>query len=624
MSMRKPSLSFVALFTLAFGLFGAVTACKQQNGLHTLTPGIDVSPTTLAFAPAPVGSAQQILVDVTNVGTADLVIANIKVAADPNSEIAVAQLLENDCHDVRRSGGLTLQPSECARFAVRWTPTAPHAAAGKIEIDSNDPDHQVVNLDVTGQGKSARMRVCGLDPSGQPIADECSKLEQSPPVIPTISYAGVVPNIANARTVRIFNDGDAQLLFTDTKLDATTNPAFSLGGTKPQVIEPGASADLTLTVTAPASGTYRGALTIITNDPYVPTLNVPLIAASLGWKLCIDPDTGLDFGAVPINQSRTLTLTFTNCGSADFTIKSLTFSPFAPTTHEFTIPAGSLPAASTTFSAGDSLKFDVTYSPTQVRNDDASFDFILDIPGAGPGGTLLEIRDSREVIGSGQPPVCNGTAPTAAFTTVRKGVTVDPATFQFDPLDTITLDGTGSTAPNGALTYLWRVASQPAGATDQIAGTGSKVQLQMRQAGDYVVELLVKDSACQSAPLQKTLHVVPKGALHVELTWPQNYGDVDLHLTGPGGQMFQNNCGGNQPCGDVFFAVKQPDWGCANQSCSAQGGVWPDRDRTNDASLDIDQRWGLGPENITYTKPFDGAFDINIHYWCSRQDGPFG
>lgn len=56
---------------------------------------------------------------------------------------------------------------------------------------------------------------------------------------------------------------------------------------------------------------------------------------------------------------------------------------------------------------------------------------------------------------------------------------------------------------------------------------------------------------------------------------------------------------------------KAPDWGQNNQ-------VYPDGKPANDASIDVDQIWGKGPENVNHPKPFDGTFQVMAHTYCNR------
>ncbi len=625
--------ALLGLFVLGLAAL-TQTACHKQGGLALLAPGIAASPQSVDFGPGNAGSTLQMFVDLTSTGTAPVTVSSVTVAEDPNGELSVTSVLLTDCHNLARVGGLVLQPTECARFAVRWAPRAVHAAAGKISIVSDDPDHGILLLPVTGNGTSPALRLCALRADGSEDSAACSRLAEVPPFLPSLDWGVVGANAASTRTLRIYNDGTGPLVLDPPALTAATPQEFKLAGSiTANTVPAGQHADLPLSVTPHANGSLKGGLRLSPGTGL--SLEVPLLAVVQGWRLCVDPPTGLDFGQVPVGQQRALQLTMKNCGSVDFNLKSLAFLPYAPTTGEFTVGAGQLPATPAAFPAGAEVKLDVVYKPTVIRTDNASLDVLLDVP-AQNGSPPQALADTWPVVGQGAAPVCNGTRPVAAIQVFRGGSATasDPNTAQFDPLEHVSLDGSTSTQPNGALTYVWRLVSQPTNGTEQITGGGGRVGLWLKQSGDYVVELVVKDAACQSTPVQVTLHSVPKGAIHVELSWPQYYGDLDLHFVGPGGQFFagyDTSCGfAGLACGDAFFAQQTPDWGCADSLCNQRGGTWPDRSTANDPSLDIDQRWGNGPENTTHMNPFDGTYKIVIHYWCARKcstsscSAPFG
>ena len=114
----------------------ASAGCKEK--LLGISPSISVTPDNLAFGQGMVGTRQQIRVSVSNTGSAVLNISAIKIASDPNNELALFELLSTDCDDQARTGNTALSPGECARFTVTWTPNAVHAATGAVEIDSDD------------------------------------------------------------------------------------------------------------------------------------------------------------------------------------------------------------------------------------------------------------------------------------------------------------------------------------------------------------------------------------------------------------------------------------------------------------------------------------------------------
>jgi hypothetical protein len=601
------------LATGVSGVWGASTGCSAR--LRALPASIEVSPDHLAFSPGAVGSTQELRVQITNGGSATLSITSVKVAADPNGELAIADVLATDCAGKPRSSATTLLTGECAQVAVRWTPAAAHEAQGSIEVDSDDLQTPSVVLPVSGSGVAPALQICVLAPDGSVVTAACSTRGAGLQSIPTVGFGTGLQGQKLTRSVRLFNRGTSALHLSPAPRLAPGTPAdYVLGALAASVIAPGASADLPLSVTPSSNGSLHGTLELLTDDALAADVKVPLLVVVNGWKLCVDPDAGLAFGSLNVGQQQTLTETFSNCGNVDFDLTSFAFVPVSPTAAQFTVPAAQLPRLPLTMKPGAKLPLDVTYAPTLAQADRASFDLRLVVQG---GPTL---QDSWPVTGAGLSAGCPA-KPVAKINAYRNGGTtpINPLTARLTPLDTITLSGASSTV-SGSPQYLWQANSEPAGANDPLVGSGVQVKIQVRQVGDYQLSLVVKDAqGCASAPASITLHVVPQGAVHVELTWRENYGDLDLHYLGPGGTLDEIS----PDQGDLFWNYSQasavgsnvtrtpnanPDWG-RNNTVAADGNG------SDDASLDVDQQWGYGPENITHPHPFDGTYQMLVHYY---------
>ena len=80
---------------------------------------------------------------------------------------------------------------------------------------------------------------------------------------------------------------------------------------------------------------------------------------------------------------------------------------------------------------------------------------------------------------------------------------------------------------------------------------------------------------------------------HIQINWDKDDTDVDLHFSWSGGSK-------------CYFSNKTPDWGGAAVS----------------PRLDVDDRNGYGPENITIDAlPGPGAYSIFVHYWSDHGNG---
>jgi len=97
----------------------------------------------------------------------------------------------------------------------------------------------------------------------------------------------------------------------------------------------------------------------------------------------------------------------------------------------------------------------------------------------------------------------------------------------------------------------------------------------------------------------------PSGGIQVELTWADDFGDVDVHLR----NVTRTALDGWWTTDDCHWRNQTPDWGPAGAAA--------------DPSLDLDDRDGLGPENITIdTDPASGTHTVGVHYFCSEEMGP--
>jgi hypothetical protein len=168
------------------------------------------------------------------------------------------------------------------------------------------------------------------------------------------------------------------------------------------------------------------------------------------------------------------------------------------------------------------------------------------------------------------------------------------------PLATLSLTATCND-PEAAITgYRWSVDQRPSGSTalpspDNALTTSFFVDL----AGDYVLRMTALQ--LRGDPLTSCttpIHAVPPQDLHVQLVWDTDSSDVDLHLLGPSGGTYFDS---TNP-GDCYYAHRRAQW----------GGPGTD----DDATLDIDDTNGYGPENINVISPQAGTYTVGVHYYC--------
>ncbi|MFH1468582.1 MAG: choice-of-anchor D domain-containing protein [Pseudomonadota bacterium] len=125
---------------------------------------------------------------------------------------------------------------------------------------------------------------------------------------------------AHTLTVRIDNDGDGDLRLQGFAWGTASAP-FVLGGPATLLVEPGESTSLQVTFDPILDGTHRATLAIDSDDPWRPTVRLPVQAEGLAPSLAVD--SPLDFGAVALGCAAEAPLFLHNTGSLDLTVTDI-------------------------------------------------------------------------------------------------------------------------------------------------------------------------------------------------------------------------------------------------------------------------------------------------------------
>ncbi|MDH5491966.1 MAG: hypothetical protein OEY14_08425, partial [Myxococcales bacterium] len=154
----------------------------------------------------------------------------------------------------------------------------------------------------------------------------------------------------------------------------------------------------------------------------------------------------------------------------------------------------------------------------------------------------------------------------------------------------------------------WTVTSRPTGSSSSPApSTSPTASLYLDGSGDYGLQLCATDDELEVACCTTSVTATAPGAIHVELSWDQPHGDVDLHLlnvtrTQPDGWWTTDDCNWTNP---------GPEWGPLGADANP--------------TLDVDDQDGFGPENITIdVNPASGTYALALHYYCDQSAGGSG
>lgn len=158
--------------------------------------------------------------------------------------------------------------------------------------------------------------------------------------------------------VRINNTGTTPETLGSIGLTNDATSAFSVSGAPASgtVIQPQTGVDISVSYSPSVAGTQTGSITVPDGDG---TLTIPLTGTSINavHSISVTP-WPLDFGAVPVGQSKTETFVVTNTGNVDATLTKAK----APIGGEFSVAAPI--NEGTVLGVGQTLDVDVTFTPT--------------------------------------------------------------------------------------------------------------------------------------------------------------------------------------------------------------------------------------------------------------------
>ena len=156
---------------------------------------------------------------------------------------------------------------------------------------------------------------------------------------------------------------------------------FSLGKLRlPAKLRPHASLDVSVSFAPAKKGTATGSITVTSDDPKSPTVNVQGTGVSSGGgtTLTISPSS-LDFGNVKVGTTASLQTTLTATGG------SVTISSDSTNSSEFSITGLALPV---TLASGKSVQATIQFTPNASGNATGKAGFVSD---AGNSPTLVNL-----------------------------------------------------------------------------------------------------------------------------------------------------------------------------------------------------------------------------------------
>ncbi len=557
----------------------------QTNSLETPTvevpitgrgvePALIADPTVVDFGRVVVGRTVTATITLTNSG--DRVLEVIRATVDPET-------LTEFTADVQRS---MLDPATAHPLVISYTPSDLGPDEGRVLVLDNGPRAEQLAVLIRGLGVESDIEV---EPLNLSFTGLYAGQTQTLPFF--VRNIGEQPHLLTAlQFVSTGTSGAGEF-----SLDAMQNLTASL----PITIAPGEAQQVDVVyqpidaisdmaqISVESTG-LPAPVTVIVNgeaDP-APTPRIEVMPAAL------------DFGQVEVNQSRPLNLRINNVGNADLILNSLSIEP-AGAPYSFSME----PTPGTSLRPQDSSEFQVLFNPTQVGTSAAE----VVIASSDPSMPEVRIPLTGEGINTQIPSIFVDPNP-LDFGMVPRGVSASRSLL-------VRNDGT---AP--LVVQLVLLNNNAGGRFTVPMPPASNTTLQPGQQLNFAVEyfdngivmthngmLEIQSNAPTGpvmVPLSATTEPPPPAItdIAINLTWTSTNADIDLHLLRPGGSFF------DRP-DDCCFCNTNPDWGVANQN-------------QDNPFLDRDDLFGPGPENINLTQAENGEYQVVVHYFNDRGDGP--
>ena len=599
-------------------LLGLVVGCGNcESSTDAAESGqILISPDPIAFAQVPIGTSEDLVVLVLNVASEPLTLFDVVLEGRDGGSTTGLELVE------RPDVPFEIDADGQTQFLLRYTPqegqTAPRA---RLRFPSTDArftrdEPKVVNIDALGN-------------------------EPRIEVIPnSVRFPRLPPGEREEQTVRLRNVGSAALKIWE-------EPAYS-GGEDFRLTPPqgrtypielaiwdadaaqndplGYEVEMLVGYAPVGNGADSGEILLVSNDPSgaiessegeIRATRVIDINANADAPCILVDGITRNFGQVPIGNASAEVVTVSNCGTQPLRISEIALTANSPD-QEFELDLAGWDAnddgvldTAVVMQPNQEEKFFLKYTPTGVGSDTGTVTIFSNDP--------IQEELELDLIGRGSEGIC----PIAQAGAYIRGVNSTPRqSISAAPLQYVVLDGSASSDEDGRVVeYNWEVVEFPPGGApprldcvteDPTCMDDSKREFRLLTAGEYVVELTVRDNEgfenCGD-PARVIIRAVPQEKVLIELTWtnPEDPdetdevgSDVDLHLVKMGpGNWFETPY-------DIYF--RNPNNSAGNET----NGIW----NPESPSLDIDDRDGGGPENIQMDDPANCEwYAVGVHYY---------
>jgi len=280
-----------------------------------------------------------------------------------------------------------VQPGGQILIPVEFQPTGAENALGELIVATNHPGVEEAKVRLMGTGEGPLFEVFP----------------------PAVSFGTVRDLLTHRRQVKLLNAGSTRVRVLDVTFTGDPTLAVSVVVGLPHTLGRWAEITVNVEYTPTTQAMASGTITITTDDPATPRVDVPVTAAYSELACQIEVATGrVNFGLLPLNAVRSRTAKIRNTGQNACSVLSGAFA--APVDPAFTIDAEPWPVM---LAPQGEVDVSFSYAPTEmveskgsyvVSTDDPFFpDHTVGLIGSAAGLIDLELRPNVVDFGQTRP-----------------------------------------------------------------------------------------------------------------------------------------------------------------------------------------------------------------------------
>jgi len=342
-----------------------------------------------------------------NTGTAELRIGAVTFEADADPAFALACLEGGSFRAgcpytdatplvVAAGGDLVIQ--------VAFAPQEVRAHQAAFLVVSSARDFAEMRVSLAGSGVTPEIQVCASDCVGDQQAAGCEGASDVCNDVAAgdlrVDFGDQDTGATASRRVVVRNIGTQTLVVSGVQIRGGDASQFAWsveGGALPGSLAAGEEAVLSVSFAPTTGGDHASELEILSSDLNEAEVRVDLAGRGLAPRVCPDPTT-VDYGTVPVGESREGGFTLTNCGLRELVVTNIAleagaspdFSPVAPTEFPIVVqPGASIPvtAAYTPSDRGSDLGGLAIYSNDPTSDPATGLTGVVTLRG---NGLILE------------------------------------------------------------------------------------------------------------------------------------------------------------------------------------------------------------------------------------------